>query len=193
MTTKTAPRTVRDVMQLHVMSVTPDMSVRRLVQLLSTNRISGAPVLDESGKILGVVSSSDVLRLAAQDPGVSFGGGLWREPAARGEEGNDEDGEEVPWYFTTLDPGLTFPEEGLNGELDDYLVEDIMTPAAFTIAPDEALSEVARFLYRGRIHRALVVDHGMLLGIVTPFDLLPILIEREEPFAAGPSGSRREG
>jgi len=182
MTTRTAAKTVRDVMQQHVLSVTPDISVRSLVRLLSTNRISGAPVLDESGKILGVVSSSDVLRLAAQDPGISFPGGPWREPAARDEHEDEEDGEAIPWYFTTLDPGLSLPEEGLNGELDDYDVEDIMTPAAFTIAPDEAISEVARFLYRGRIHRALVVDRGVLLGIVTPFDLLPILVEREEVF-----------
>ncbi|HSL72481.1 MAG TPA: CBS domain-containing protein, partial [Longimicrobiales bacterium] len=57
-------------------------------------------------------------------------------------------------------------------ELAEYTVEDIMTPAAFTVDSDTSVSELARFLLDRRIHRALVVDDGRLEGIVTSFDVL---------------------
>jgi len=47
-----------------------------------------------------------------------------------------------------------------------------MTPAAFSVGPEDSVSLVAKFLLQGRIHRALVVEEGRLRGIVTTFDPL---------------------
>jgi CBS domain-containing protein len=52
-----------------------------------------------------------------------------------------------------------------------------MTPANFHIHPDRDLRELAAFLLRGRIHRALVMEDHRLLGIVTTVDLLRSMAE----------------
>ncbi len=51
-------------------------------------------------------------------------------------------------------------------------MREIMTPANFYIHPDSDLRELAAFLLRGRIHRALVMEDDRLVGIVTTVDLL---------------------
>jgi CBS domain-containing protein len=55
------------------------------------------------------------------------------------------------------------------------VVRDIMTPATFTVRPDTTLREAARFLVRGGIHRALVLDDKRLVGIVSAFDIVRAL------------------
>lgn len=51
-------------------------------------------------------------------------------------------------------------------------VREIMTPATFSVTPDTPVAELARLLHQQQIHRALVVEHGRLCGIVTAFDVL---------------------
>jgi predicted transcriptional regulator len=65
-------RRVRDLMQPQVISVVPEMTVRELAQTLLDEGVSGAPVLGPTGKILGVVAMTEVVRLAAQEAGRSF-------------------------------------------------------------------------------------------------------------------------
>jgi CBS domain-containing protein len=55
---------------------------------------------------------------------------------------------------------------------DQHEIADIMTTATFTVRPDATVRELADFLARGRIHRALVVEDGRLVGIVTAFDVV---------------------
>jgi CBS domain-containing protein len=57
------------------------------------------------------------------------------------------------------------------------VVRDIMTPATFTVRPDATLREAARFLVRGGIHRALVLDGKQLVGIVSAFDIVRALAQ----------------
>jgi CBS domain-containing protein len=53
---------VKEIMTRDVLTVTKDLSIRRLIKLLDKNKITGAPVVDEQGKLIGVVSSKDVIR-----------------------------------------------------------------------------------------------------------------------------------
>ena len=154
--------TVREIMQDDVVTVEPQMSVRSLVQVLAKSRISGAPVVGRRGEILGVVSATDVMSLAAY-------GSAAHVAETWDDEGADD--EESPWYFRTVEPPLEFDVRG-DQPGAEYLVEDIMTPAAFSVSPDDTIAQLARFLLRGRIHRALVVDEAKLVGIVTTFDIL---------------------
>ncbi|MFQ5699618.1 MAG: CBS domain-containing protein, partial [Myxococcota bacterium] len=65
----------------------------------------------------------------------------------------------------------------LSRDLDESLtVADIMTRDIFTIRPDAEVSEVAQQMIDGRIHRVFVCDGDELLGIITPFDLLRLLV-----------------
>ena len=59
--------TVRDIMQTELVTVVPDTSVYDLSRLLTEKNVSGAPVVDVDGEVLGVVSMTDVVRLAADE------------------------------------------------------------------------------------------------------------------------------
>jgi CBS domain-containing protein len=159
-------RLVRDAMQLTVVSVVPEMTVRELIHVLLENSISGVPVLDRDGKTIGVVSMTDVLQLAAHESEIPSGQVSW-------EPGPDAPAADAP----DDDVAFTAPAAGAHGEaaFDAYQVADIMTPIAFTLEPDDTLETAARFLLKGRIHRALVAQDGVLHGIITPFDILNVL------------------
>jgi len=168
---------VREIMQTKVVTVQPEMPVRALVQVLAKSRISGVPVVDAAAVILGVVSATDVMALAA-----------WGGEAHVADPWQDEEGagdEESAWYFRSTDVPSKYELHHAADRMSEYVVEDIMTPAAFSVGPDATIHELARFLLRGRIHRALVIEDGKLIGIVTTFDLLNALVSsNDEPTGA---------
>jgi CBS domain-containing protein len=167
-------RTVRDIMQSDVIAVREGTTVRELVQLLDEEGISGVPVLDAGGRIRGVVSRSDVVRLAAREPEVPVAEAFWEE-VGRDREMDEDDPDA---YFLAPESGVMLVPgagafEGL--ALEETTVDEIMTPVAFTVDPEMVIWELARFLVQGRIHRALVVEEGRLVGIVTAFDVLRVV------------------
>ena len=170
-------RFVEEIMQRDVLTVGPDTSVRDLLRRLVDAQISGLPVVSADKEILGVVSTTDVIRLGAEAADAPPGRLTWEPLALPGEE-YDEDSA-APFFLVSED--WTYPTEGQaqavsEGIFDGYSVADIMTPAAFTVGPRDSVGEVAKFLLQGRIHRALVVEDGQLMGIVTAFDLLRALV-----------------
>ena len=170
--------TVRSMMQTDVVTVGPEMSVYDLSKLLAEYDITGAPVVDVDGEVLGVVSMTDVIRLAADEtdirvaprPFITSGAALAESAPAEDEE------EDLVDYFQQVHatgagagPASDWATES---DLDRYDVRSIMTPATFHVAPHTTLGEVAGFLLRGRIHRALVMEEDRLIGIVTTVDVL---------------------
>lgn len=167
-------RTVSDIMQTDVIAVRQGTSVRELIQILDEEGISGLPVLDSGSKVLGVVSRTDVVRLAARAPEVPLGEAFW-EGISRMPDEDDDDPESyfvAPESSVMLVPG-SGSFEGL--PFEETTVDEIMTPVAFSVDPGMAIWELAEFLVNGRIHRALVVEDGRLVGIVTAFDLLRVM------------------
>jgi CBS domain-containing protein len=166
-------RIVRDIMQTEIIAVRNGTTVRELVQILDEEGISGVPVLDSDNKILGVVSRTDVVRLAARQPEIplpeAFWEGLGRD---EGDEGDPDSYFMAPESAVMLLPGGG-SLEGL--PFDEIAVDEIMTPVAFSVDPEMAIWELAEFLVQGRIHRAIVVEDGTLVGIVTAFDLLRVM------------------
>jgi CBS domain-containing protein len=164
-----------DVMSPQVLAVRPYLSVHELAAFLTGNEISGAPVMDEHGRLLGMVTLSDMAREDAEgtrlmpdrsDPAESVHG--WEDEAT-----SDEMRE-------------------LHVEGGGALVRDIMTPAAYTVPHDTPVSMLARTMIAGRIHRLLVLRDGAVVGIVTSLDLLTLLTgeaKRRAP-AARPTKSR---
>jgi CBS domain-containing protein len=140
-----------------VLTVEADWSLDVLKSFLVEHSISGAPVVDRSGKLLGVVSSTDLLQ------------------ANEREHAPDR-----PAYFcTTLDRPLAKSElrtmhiEGASGQR----VSDVMTPVVFAVNDDVSISEVADMMALGRIHRVVVKSGERLCGIVTTLDLVGVLRE----------------
>ncbi len=164
--------TVRDIMNTDVVTVAPDTDVRDLVQLLAQHRISGVPVVGPGGELEGVVSATDVVALAAYGGDAARGPGNWdNEEGARDEESAS--------YWRSTDAPLEFVMAAATN-VPEYLVSDIMTAAVFSVPSTATLPELARFLLRGRIHRALVVDDGDLVGIVSAFDVLNAVAQMSE-------------
>lgn len=167
--------TVRNIMQTEVVTTGPEMSVYELSRLFAEHDITGAPVVDVDGEVLGVVSMTDVIRLAADETDIRVAPRPFITGAAALADADEEEEDLVDFFQHVNAPGPgTGPASDWASEsdLDRYEVRSIMTPANFHVAPDATLGELAGFLLRGRIHRALVMEDDKLVGIVTTVDVL---------------------
>lgn len=167
---------VSEIMVTPVRTVPPDLSVSGFIRILLAEQITGAPVVDGENRLLGVVSSSDVMRALLSEEEVAAGDTLM-DPGPTHRKAGDDPQEVLLGYFQSSEPSdalLTFAANA-GPVLSDLTVGDIMTRAAFTIAPDATVRELAAFLTRGRIHRSLVVERGALRGIVTSSDVVRLI------------------
>ena len=150
------PITASDLMNPEVLTVQTDTTVRELASFLIDNEISGAPVADGEGRLVGVVSLADIAA------------------AATGEARSGEDGS---GYF-----GRAWEDDSLDEEdvedlhLDGMRVADIMTPQVYSVKEDATVSEVASLMLKGHIHRLLVTREDRAVGIITTSDLLGLLV-----------------
>ncbi len=171
-------RMVSDIMQADVITVTPDTTARELARLLEDEGVSGVPVKGPTGDVVGVVSASDLVRLAAEDGGE---GEIWE---ADEYEPEDTENETASWsYFLAEEPPPRYVDLASEHgpDLDAFTVRDLMTPAPYTVTPATSLTELARLLLRNRIHRAVVVEDSKLVGIVTTLDVLRAVAAEPEP------------
>ena len=167
--------TVAGVMNADVLTVPPDMTVHELATFLTDNQISGAPVRDGSGRLLGMVSLTDIAE------GEADGGRLFvdrSDPATCVHGWEDE---------ATSEEMRDLHVGGAEGH-----VRDIMTPAVYSVPYDTPVSEVARVMVSGRVHRLLVVRDHNVVGIVTSLDLLKLLTGEARPMRAS-FGARKRG
>ena len=172
--------TVRDIMQSDVVTIRADESARTLARLLADEEISGVPVLDGNHRVVGVASTTDLVRLAAGDSEITLAtatlaGGMDRSAELDDEELDDALEADPYGFFLPEDSpfrGTTLFEQLPQSTFDRATVEEVMTPVSFSVGPDIDVTELCDYLVRGRIHRALVVEDGELLGIVTSHDVL---------------------
>lgn len=145
----------RDVMTTEVVKVTADLTVAELADVFMENEISGAPVVDEDGALVGVVSVFDVARQSAGESGVVT------------EQGNPE------FYVRGWEEHYTQEEfRKLRIQEGNLTVREVMTPAIFTVGEDDPVADVSRTLVDGHIHRVLVVRGSEVAGIISSLDLL---------------------
>ncbi|HSA55631.1 MAG TPA: CBS domain-containing protein [Gemmatimonadaceae bacterium] len=177
---------VRDIMTPHVVTLTPDETLREAIDTLVTCRIGGAPVLDGE-RVVGVLSAPDVLEFEANTPVATIrsdddDAGTMLEPA---EEWTD--GDESPSAFFTdlwtgdgpvaterLDPRIG-PEWDF---LEDHTVAEAMSRAVCTLPDNLEVSLAAQRMLALGAQRALVTEEGRLAGILTTTDVLRAVAER---------------
>lgn len=149
----------KDIMNTDVILAKEEMTVGELANLLTTNMITGAPVVDEIGTLVGVVSMTDIVRARAG-----------RAAAVR------EDMESA-YYLRGWEDQIDESEvRDFHVEQDDgQLVRDIMTPLIFKVAEDTGIAEMADTMIRGRIHRLIVTSKDRVVGIVTTLDMLKVI------------------
>ena len=152
------PITASDLMNPGILTVRDELSVREAAAFLLENEISGAPVADAEGRLVGVVSLVDIAAAAsgegrrASGDGSAFFGPDW-------EDGFDE--EDV---------------EEMQFDQDDLRVADIMNPTIYSVTEDATVSEIASLMLKGHLHRVLVTREDRAVGIIATSDLLGLLV-----------------
>ena len=138
-----------DVMSRDVLVLPSAMSLRAAAQLLSRTHVSGAPVVDEHGVCIGVLSATDFMKWTG-------GSGNARRPHRGAPACFCSE-----WQVASVEI------------LPDERVERFMTADPVTVSPGTPISAVARCMLDAHIHRVIVVnDHGQPVGIVTSTDIL---------------------
>ncbi|MBI5816541.1 MAG: CBS domain-containing protein [Nitrospinae bacterium] len=146
--------TAKDIMTANPVTVPPHISVRELAAIFVEKKISGAPVVDASGKLLGIVTESD---LVDQHKHIH-----------------------LPTVVTLFDAVLAF--EGnfdLQGQIKKMLgsrVEDIMSPKVVTVNEDTPLEDVATIMSEKKVHLLPVVRGGGIVGIIGKLDIIKAII-----------------
>jgi CBS domain-containing protein len=144
-------------MTREVATVPEDYSLAELVNFLSQRMITGAPVVDSNGRLLGVVSVTDVARHSASHTS-QVRSSVTPDFYVRGWELVGEDVRN----FSVEKPS-------------DFTVRDIMTPVVFSVPENATVGEMAETMVSGRVHRLLVMNGDRVSGIVTTLDLLKLL------------------
>ena len=143
---------VKDLMTTQVVTVGPATPFKELVARLAEQRVSAVPVVDDAGRVLGVVSEADLLLK---------------------EEFPDPDAD-IPLFWTKR---RRLEREKAAGST----ARDLMSVALVSITPDATVAEAARRLHTANIKRLPVVDErGRLVGIVSRGDLLKVFNRPDE-------------
>ena len=150
--------TAGQIMTKKVESVAQDWTIDRLARFFTDKNISGAPVVDESRRLVGVVTLSDIAR--------QTGSGLV-----------DMERRDKDFYSSMLDAQLSEEDwRAFHESIDQNVVAmDIMTPMVFEVAPDTPVQKVVEAMVKGRIHRVLVTEGRQLKGIISALDILKML------------------
>ncbi|MDP2480194.1 MAG: CBS domain-containing protein [Candidatus Palauibacterales bacterium] len=155
--------TARELMSAPVVTVKPELTVADLMDVLLTEGLSGVPVVDRNQKVVGVVSSTDIVRAAVEETRPQT------EPPA-GEDGPAAFYRELGAAPRAL--ALTLPANLPRTHLGALPVRDIMTRATLSVRPEATLPEIARFFERSGVHRVLVLEGSSLVGILSALDLI---------------------
>lgn len=144
--------TAADLMSENPISLRADASVHEAIVLMTDRGFAAAPVIDDTGRPIGVVSVTDILvhdreyaRYLKSDATVT----------------------------ADLRDRSSLPDDMGIEIVDRTPISEIMTPAVFTIRPDAPASEVVRTMLARRVHHLFVADEsGVLVGVISMGDIL---------------------
>lgn len=140
-----------DVMTRAVITVKPETSVREAAALFAENHISGAPVVDDEGRLIGMITEGDLIHRI--ETGTQTRRRSWW----------------LDFFSSTRDLAATYIKENARS------VRDVMTEKVISVREGTPVSEIADLLERHRIKRVPVVYDGELLGIVSRANLVKAL------------------
>jgi CBS domain-containing protein len=146
----------KDVMTTKVVTVAPDTRVEQIAALLLERRISGVPVVDADGRLVGIVTEGDLMR--RPEIGTERHRGWW-----------------LRLFGDERDRAAEY------ARAHGSRAERVMTRNVVTVTEETPLGEIARLLEEHRIKRVPVVRDGMLVGIVSRANLLHALAARPAP------------
>ena len=144
----------QDIMTTPVITVTPDTDIKDLATLLTSEWISGAPVVDDDGKLLGIVTESDLV--------------FTEKPL------------HIPTFFIILDSLLYFENPfKMDNELKKLTasqVEEIYTKDCLTVTGDTAVDEIAGLMVSEKKNLLPVIDQERrVVGIISRTNMLSLI------------------
>jgi CBS domain-containing protein len=137
----------KDIMTANVITVTPDTAVEDIAKVLLENKISGLPVVDAKGNLVGMVSEGD----------------LMRRPETDGEPHRS-------WWLNLLTSEEDKAKEFVHTH--GRRAEDVMTADVAAVTEDTPVHDVAEILEKRQIKRVPVVRDGKVVGIISRANLL---------------------
>lgn len=141
------------IMTRKVITIGPDATVADVAQTMSQHRISGLPVLDAQGALLGMITESDVLR-----------------PLARSTTDRRD------WWLSQLAEDADLASNFLDYlRADHRLARDLMTVPATTVSPETEIPDLAELFITHGIKCLPVLRDGAVVGVVSRADLVKAL------------------
>lgn len=153
-------QTATDLMTAQVVSIDESAPIRQAIATLVDRKFSAAPVIDQAGRPVGVLSMTDILihdrnTLAYARP--------------------------IPEYYLKSDLHAAIGEQpgGFQVEVADSTpVRDMMTPVVFSVRPDTPARQVIEEMLQLRVHRMFVIDAaGVLVGVISMSDVVRRLLD----------------
>ena len=146
--------TAKEIMTTDVITLTPETDIGRAAQLLLEKGINGAPVLDDEGRVVGILCQSDLVAQQKRLP--------------------------MPTIFTLLDSYVSLSSskqiEKEVRKIAALTVAEAMTPDPVTVQSDTTLETIAGLMVDSGFHTLPVVDQGTLVGIIGKEDVLKTLL-----------------
>ncbi len=151
-------KTVAEVMTRDPILVKPETPLKEVIQLLAKNRISGLPVVDEEGKLMGLISETDL---------------MWQEA-----------GISPPAYIMLLDSIIYLEnpsryEKELHKALGQTAGE-VMSTHPPVIAPDKGVREAAKLMHEREVSRLIVLDQDKVVGVISRGDIIQVMAVDQE-------------
>lgn len=146
------PKTVADIMSRNPISVRPETPLQEAIKIMAERRISGLPVVDQAGKLVGVISETDL---------------MWRET-----------GVTPPAYIMILDSVIYLEnparyDRDLHKALGQTVGEVMTKDSLITTQADQPLQKAAQLMHDKHIRRLPVIDDaGHIVGILTRGDII---------------------
>jgi CBS domain-containing protein len=157
---------VQDAMQKEVITLRRVEKIEEAARILREKKISGAPIVDEDNKMIGIVSEGDIMRLLEfHSPNLNL---ILPSPL---------DLIELPIRmkaeYDEISAGLK--------KASLVLVQEIMTKKVITITPEKSISDAAEQMDMHKVKRLPVLDEkGDLIGIITRGDIIGALVKTNE-------------
>lgn len=147
---------VKEFMSKKVIAVNKGLSVKEFIRLMEENNITGSPVTDDSGKILGVISVTDVIK---------------RSNFINKELSHCEESYEVDPTNSQVSIHKYYTEE-----LFDKEIKCLMTSKIISISPEAEIEDAIKMFLETPIHRILVMDGEKAVGMISTKDTLKALL-----------------
>lgn len=145
---------VKEIMSSNPITATADMEIFKAAKILLDRRINGLPVVDDTGRLVGIICQSDIIAQQKKFP--------------------------VPSLFSFLDGYISLHSiKGLEKEVRKIAattVSDAMTANPVSVGPDSTIETVAALMVDHNLHTLPVVEDGLVVGVVGKEDVLRTLM-----------------